>query len=179
MRASSPTWRLLRSARTTRLDRPPPHQSSARKRAVMVRRPPHPRPNVRDDRETPLVNEPGTATKIVSIRPTRQGSAPAADWHDGQFADGGHARGEQQELEGYLVKRESAQDRFPDERFHEADLMGAAPSFVIPGCASAGRSAARNPWPDEFQARSCRAPRVTQSCLDRCAAVSKLRRHIG
>jgi len=60
-------------------------------RAATPTRPPHPTPNVRDDRETPLLEERGTGRIIRVICPTPQACRPATEWHDGQFADGGYA----------------------------------------------------------------------------------------
>jgi hypothetical protein len=54
-------------------------------------RPSHPAPNVRDDREAPLLWG-QDARMIVLIWGFRQCRAPAADWHDGQFAHNAHAR---------------------------------------------------------------------------------------
>jgi hypothetical protein len=53
--------------RTTRLRRPHQRRSSTRqKRATTLSRPPHPTPNVRDDRDTPLIGR-GTAgnTQVI------------------------------------------------------------------------------------------------------------------
>jgi hypothetical protein len=59
---------------------------------LTLQRPSHPALNVRDDREAPLLVKHGTAQSIVLICPTRQCRADVAEWHDGQFADGCHAR---------------------------------------------------------------------------------------
>jgi hypothetical protein len=51
VKTSSPTWHQRRDARTTRLRRP----LSVAFVFSREKRPPHPVPNVRDDRETPLI----------------------------------------------------------------------------------------------------------------------------
>jgi hypothetical protein len=47
-------------------------------------RPPHPRLNVRDDRETPLCGQAETEENVNLICPTTQVRMRAAQWHDGQ-----------------------------------------------------------------------------------------------
>jgi hypothetical protein len=59
-------------------------------RAACVRhahekRPPHPAPNVRDDREAPLFIERGMAGMMVVIWAGDQCASYAALWHDGQI----------------------------------------------------------------------------------------------
>src|ERR1700722_5134266 len=49
-------------------------------------RPPHPAPNVRDDRDTPLFSGAGWREVLKMICPTAKAKKPAADWHDGQIS---------------------------------------------------------------------------------------------
>jgi hypothetical protein len=57
-----------------------------RVRLMRDKRPPHPAPNVRDDRETPLMRGHRTREQMPVICPTSQEKAPAADWRDGQIS---------------------------------------------------------------------------------------------
>jgi hypothetical protein len=54
-------------------------------RLATLLRPPHPAPNVRDDRDTPLFSGAGWREVIKMICPTAKAKKPAADWHDGQI----------------------------------------------------------------------------------------------
>jgi hypothetical protein len=54
-------------------------------------RPPHPAPRFVTTRVRPSCRD-RMRERIVLICPTRQAKAHAADWHDGQFAHGAHAR---------------------------------------------------------------------------------------
>ena len=49
-------------------------------------RPPHPAPNVRDDRETPLLMEAGCAKSARDLPDGTSALACVTCWHDGQFA---------------------------------------------------------------------------------------------
>jgi len=51
----------------------------------MLPRPPHPAPNVRDDREAPLFAERGTSRFVKCFGSIAQALSPATDWHDGQI----------------------------------------------------------------------------------------------
>ncbi len=73
---------------------PGPHSFAVRGSAVRLAgtsRPSHPAPNVRDDREAPLLIGGGTREMMVVIWGVGQVRWLAALWHDGQFAHGGHA----------------------------------------------------------------------------------------
>src|SRR5215813_8473471 len=87
---TSRTWPQRREARTTRfrvrINAVRPHESSC----ASPKRPPHPAPNVRDDREAPLSIERGTVHimllipgKVKAIH-ENQNMPTATDWHDGQ-----------------------------------------------------------------------------------------------
>jgi len=67
------TWPQRREARTTRLRSPHRDRSSARQTRCNPIRPSHPAPNVRDDREAPLLSECGTARIMPLIWGRRQG----------------------------------------------------------------------------------------------------------
>jgi len=72
-----------------------PHDFAVRRnraRLARRRRPSHPAPNTRDDREAPLFCGRGTAPLIALIWAFRQCQRAAADWHDGQFAHDAYAR---------------------------------------------------------------------------------------
>jgi hypothetical protein len=91
-----PAWRLLRSARTTRLRRPRRHRSSARQAradATRVHRIPHPR-FVTIGRNAPL-HRGGTVRMMLVIWGRWQPREGATEWHDGQFVHGGCAVGAQ------------------------------------------------------------------------------------
>jgi hypothetical protein len=69
-----------------------PHGFAVRDRRFRLKhhpRPPHPAPNVRDDRDTPLFAERGTSRFVKCFALAPQVRTPAASWHDGQFAHGG------------------------------------------------------------------------------------------
>jgi hypothetical protein len=64
-----------------------PHDFAVRHGAARLaspRRPSHPAPNVRDDREAPLLGD-GTGGKMLVIWGRDQREPAAADWHDGQI----------------------------------------------------------------------------------------------
>jgi hypothetical protein len=73
---------------------PGPHDFAVRVRRVRLTRPPRPplpaSTLVTIGRNAPL-HRGGMACSIVVICPTTQAHAPAANWHDGQFAHGGNA----------------------------------------------------------------------------------------
>jgi hypothetical protein len=56
------------------------------------KRPSHPAPNVRDDRDTPLFIGRETGELKPVICPTSQAELTATDWHDGQNARSGYVR---------------------------------------------------------------------------------------
>ena len=64
---------------------------AGRARLAQPSRPPHPAPNVRDDREAPLYRA-RDARKMMLIWGLEQCRSAAADWHDGQFAHNTHAQ---------------------------------------------------------------------------------------
>jgi hypothetical protein len=61
---------------------------SAPMRVVFAQRlrPSHPAPNVRDDREAPLLKKRGMAERSGFDLPDGASKAPATRWHDGQIA---------------------------------------------------------------------------------------------
>src|SRR5581483_3413269 len=78
-----------RCVSTTRLRRPP-----AGARLAACKRPSHPAPNVRDDRDTPLLRA-QDAGRSASDLPVATTEKAASDWHDGQI----RSRREQTESE--------------------------------------------------------------------------------
>jgi len=65
-----------------------PHDFTVRDRqrsSAMPSRPSHPAPNVRDDREAPLIEGCGTGQNVALFWGCDQCRADAADWHDGQI----------------------------------------------------------------------------------------------
>src|SRR5579864_9160448 len=50
-----------------------------------AKRPSHPAPNTRDDREAPLLERRGTRGNLPVICPSSQAKLPATFWHDGQI----------------------------------------------------------------------------------------------
>jgi hypothetical protein len=73
---------------------PGPHDFAVRfgrARRTRLKRPSHPAPNTRDDREAPL-SRARDGRNVRLIWPFRQSRRPAPDWHDGQFAHDGHAQ---------------------------------------------------------------------------------------
>jgi hypothetical protein len=72
-----------------------PHDFAARSgraRLALPKRPSHPAPNVRDDRDTPLLIGRETRELKPVICPTAQVEITATDWHDGQIARSGQVR---------------------------------------------------------------------------------------
>jgi hypothetical protein len=66
-----------------------PHDFAVRfqvARLAPQQRPPHPVPNVRDDRETPLFIEHGMRWNLPVIWGRHQCWLPATNWHDGQIS---------------------------------------------------------------------------------------------
>jgi hypothetical protein len=71
-----------------------PHDFAVRVSAARLAtppRPPHPAPNVRDDREAPLLVRTGRREVIADLG-VRSTTLSAANWHDGQFAHNAHAQ---------------------------------------------------------------------------------------
>src|SRR5579864_4296583 len=50
-----------------------------------AKRPSHPAPNTRGDREAPLLERRGTRGNLPVICPSSQAKLPATFWHDGQI----------------------------------------------------------------------------------------------
>ena len=66
-----------------------PHDFAVRFRRVRLarqKRPSHPAPNVRDDRDTPLLKRRGMCEDVPVICPSSQANEAATHWHDGQIS---------------------------------------------------------------------------------------------
>ena len=162
---------VVRGLVTCKLDpsvgRSGPHDFAARfsprSSCATEKRPSHPAPNVRDDRDTPLLFGRETGEEKSLICPTAQAELSATDWHDGQIAHCGYvrARGRARRFAGF-PKVGSRWSRGRATVFNQLDAISAAlgstPTLIVefwgesgmpdprPSCTKSARAERSRDW---------------------------------